>query len=353
MPQTPLSTPEAPIAPARVGNAEPSPISALNAAFGTVREILFRRGAPQRWRRIAAAAIGAGVVGVGVQPPPLGLLQPLFSEPEASRQFFRELALLAPWLVLLGLGLLAACVFARCFAFVFWDAVRGLPREQRTHTRFWRDGLAHFVWSSALTLPLYGALFGAEWGITHSAWNELLLVSDVRMVPVILAGAARFMGVLGPWIILTLPLMVVQYEWVPAVMSATGCGPIQACGLAVAAARKNFRACILYFILRALLQVAGTAVMSMCLTVSVLVSALLSLPVLLIGWGLTAALGGLSAPPGQFAAAVTGAVMLSILYCVLATILTPLSLTVHALAGHFLGALDPRLGPLRPKEDLQ
>jgi hypothetical protein len=319
--------------------SEPTAFAALTAAVQDTRGLLSGSGGRRRWRAFCALAVMAGLVGAGAAPPPLGLLVPLWSEPEIAASLE-----LPGWLVPLGIGLGLFFLFmagvARAFSLAFVEGIRSGQPQVPGYRRHLRRGWAHFAWSSTLTVPLYALLFGGEALVTHGAYAQLLRaaeMTDREIVSLLVAVALQFLLVLIPWTVLTLPAMVLMYELTPAAMLEHDAGPARACGLVLRQAAKAPGRFAGYFGVRFLLQLLGNTAAFAALIPSVLIAGLLSAPVTLGGWALSQALGGTETSGGAAAASVAVLVALVALYCVLCCALVPVAVLLNAFAVRFVG----------------
>jgi hypothetical protein len=311
-------------------------LAAFSAAAGTVGRLLSGPAGWRRWRELAVLAAMAGIVGVGVQPPPLGLLQPVLDDPLRRRDLLAALAPYAPLLVFLALLLLLIAPVARAFTLGFVHGIATGEPRRGDYRRFLGPGARHFLWSGALTLPLYALLFWGEWRVVGEGWERLLNAPDEQAAAVLLTATGKFLLVLGPWVVLTLPLMVAMYELTPAAMVAAGTGPAGGFRRVLAVARKRPGATALYFGLRLALQFFGTTLAAIALLPALLLSLVPGLPLLGGGWALSAALGGVGTGAGAAAASVGLLLYLAVLYCLVCAFLVPLSAFLYAWAWHFL-----------------
>lgn len=320
------------------------PLTAMGAladAFGGMRKLLSGPGRRERWRRFTGLAAMAGIVGAGAAPPPLGLLQPVWTDPTLRQSVLGNhvivgLALfLAVFLVLMG-------GFARSFTFGFLEGiVEGEPRLASFRS-YLGAGTAHFVWSSLLTVPLYLLLFAGESLATHDVYQQIPRIleragtaSDAQvsgeMMAVFLLAALKFLLVLVPWTLLTLPLMVLMYELTPAAMLLQRVGPAAGCGRVLRLAGSRARLFWGYLGVRFFLQIVGNLAAVIALVPSLLAAGILSLPILGITWGLASMLG--PASPGGVGVTTVGALLSAILlYCILCAALVPVSLLLNGLA---------------------
>jgi hypothetical protein len=313
-------------------------LSALTQAFGTTQALLTGQEGRRRWRALALLAGMAGLVGAGAAPPPLGLLQPAWTD-SAFRETLSTPAV-GGGLCLTALLLLGMAAVARAFTFAFLETVLGAePRVSRFRAHL-RRGAAHFLWSSALSIPLYGLLFAGEWQVTHATYDRLLTapnLTDDVVTGIFLAAFGKFLLVLAPWTLLTLPAMALMYELTPAAMLRYGGGPLHGCGRVLAAARKEPGRFGRYVALRVLLQVLGNAAALVALVPCALGAALVCAPLLAGGWALTNALGGLATGAGAAAATVSVLLSAVVLYGLLCAALLPVSVLLNAFALHFMG----------------
>jgi hypothetical protein len=302
----------------------------------------------RRWRELAFLSMMGGVVGVGAQPPPLGLLQPL-SDPTLHSGLRQDLTPALPALLALAVVLLVLLPLSRAFSLAFVEGIqRGAPnrRAWRAHLR---NGGKHFFWSSALTMPLYAVLFAAEWRVTGHAWDGLLRADDTGVAVILLTAAGKFLLVLLPWVVLTLPVMVTLYELTPAQMVRRGNGPAAACGEVLRAARRSPGALARIMALRLGLQAAGTVLTSVLLIPCVALSGLVGAPLFGVSWLVSGALGGTTTGPGVAALTVGVLIWAAMLYCLLCAVLVPLSILPVSLATHFLETLSAPLPTGEPE----
>jgi hypothetical protein len=318
-----------------------SAFSLLTGAFGTTSRLLSGKGGRRRWRELAVLAAMAGIVGAGAAPPPLGLLQPVWEAPEV-RQVLAENGWILVTVTALALFLVFMGAVARSFTFAFLQGIRtGDPRaaEFRRHLN---PGAAHFAWSSALTVPLYLVLWGGEAWVTHGVYTrflDLLAQPDTppaELMGLLGAGTGQFLLVLLPWTLLTLPAMVVMYELTPAAMLVEGVGPGKGFGRVVRAAGRCPGLFAGYLGVRLLLQLMGSVAAFIALIPCLFLSAVLSAPLLGVGWLLFNTLGGPASPGAICAATVTTLLSAVIFYCVLCAALIPVSVLLNAYAVHFV-----------------
>ena len=311
--------------------------AAFTAALSDVQRLLGGGNGRRYWRELAVLAITAGLVGVGAQPPPLGLLQPLLSDSTLRANLSQSMAPSIPALLLLGGGLLLLLPFSRAFTMAFVAGVLKGEPDRGGWRSFVGPGIAHFLWSSALTLPLYALLFAAELEVTGGAWESLLRADERSMLLVLLAAVGKFLLVLLPWVVLTLPVMVTLYELTPVEMVRGGGGPARACGAALRTARTRGAAFAGYLGVRLALQVAGTVLASIALVPCLAVSGIVGGPLLGLCWLAAGALGSTKSGPGA-AAMTVGVLGWTIpLYCLVCTVLVPVSTLLFAFAARFLG----------------
>jgi hypothetical protein len=317
----------------------PTALAALSAAVQETRALLSGSGSRRRWRAFCVLAVMAGLVGAGAAPPPLGLLVPLWSEPESMASLE-----LPGWLppAGIGLGLFFLCMagVARAFSLAFVEGIRSGEPEGPAYRRFLGRGWAHFAWSAALTVPLYALLFGGEALVTHGAYTQLLRaaeMTDREILSLLVTVALQFLLVLVPWTVLTLPAMVVMYELTPAAMLEHDTGPARACGIVLRQATRAPGRFAGYVGVRFLLQLLGNTAAFAALIPSLLVAGLLSAPVTLGGWALSGALGGLETSGGAAVASVAALIAVVVLYCVLCCALVPVAVLLNAFAVRFVG----------------
>jgi hypothetical protein len=310
--------------------------AALSAALGTTQRLLSGPGAGKRWKELAVIAAMAGVVGVGVQPPPLGLLQPVWGDLHLRQQLRSAMAPFAPALLFLALLLLLMGPVARAFAFLLMEGVASGSPRGKEYRRFLGAGGRHFVWSSLFTLPLYVLLFGAEAQVTRKGWEEMLSVPQDRIAPVFALTLGKFVMVLIPWMVLTLPAMAALYELTPAAMAAGGLGPMRGFRRVWDQALRAPARFGTYAALRLGLQLAGSTVALIALAPCLALSALLSAPILGVGWAVCRAAGGWTTPLGAGAAAIAALLGLVVLYLTVCAALAPVSVLLYAFAWHFV-----------------
>jgi hypothetical protein len=279
----------------------------------------------------------AGLVGAGAAPPPLGLLQPVWADPTLHHTVFDNAGLVGG-LIFLALFLLLMGGFGRSFTLgYFRGLITGEP-EAGSYRAYVCAGAAHFVWSSALTVPLYLVLFGGEALVAHDTLAQLTrqlsspTSTDAELVMLLLRAVGSFIMVLVPWTLLTLPLMVTLYELTPAAMVIRSLPPAAGCRHVLAAARKHPRRFLAYLGVRYLLQFAGNMVALVALLPCLLVSSPATATLGGGGWLLCRYLGGPGAAAG--AAVLTVGVLFAViaLYCTLCAALLPVSVFVNSLA---------------------
>jgi len=330
----------------------PCPPGKLSVPFGPALDATLRllstRPKLRRWGTWAGLAAMAGIVGAGAAPPPLGLLQPLWEVPAAREAVSRPLVV--GLLVFLALFLAAMGAFARSFTFAFLEGIRdGTPRFSRFRP-YLRAGTVHFAWSSAYSIPLYLLLFAGEWVVSRDAWHQVTRwitnpspsATELDLLGMLLGAGAKFLIVLVPWTLLTLPAMAAMYELTPACMLLTGEGPAQAFRRIVAAGKKAPRTLAIYLGGRVALQLLGNVVALVVLIPCTLVAAIPGAPLVGGGWWLARALGGASTGGGAFVSTVTNLAAAVILYCILCGALLPVSLYLNTLAVKFVDALIAR-----------
>lgn len=307
------------------------------AALDRTQRLLTGPGKARRWRVLILLAAMAGLVGVGAAPPPLGLLQPVWADPTLHHTVFDNPGPVGG-LIFLALFLLLMGGFGRSFTLGFFRGLTTGEPDAGSYRAYVHAGVAHFVWSSALTVPLYLVLFGGEALVAHDALAQLTrqlsspTSTDAELTLLLLRAVGSFVMVLVPWTLLTLPLMVTFYELTPAVMVIRGLSPAAACRHVLAVARKHPRRFLAYLGVRYLLQFAGNLVALVallpCLVISSPVTGVLGGG----GWQLSRLLGGPSTAAG--AAVLTVGVLFAViaLYCTLCAALLPVSVFVNSLA---------------------
>lgn len=323
--------------PADPAPAAPSLQAVLSGAVVDTRKLLSGPGRTSRWKPLWLLAAMAGVVGVGAAPPPLGLLQPFWTEPSLRSAVFGSPAVVGG-LLFLAVFLLLMGGVSRSFTLAFAEGiVTGTPAAGRYRAWLGR-GAAHFVWSSALTLPLYFLLFGAEALVTRdaareiTAWINSPAATETELMVVLTGAVVRFLLVLIPWTLLTLPAMVFMYELTPAAMVLEGKGPLHAARKAGTLARTRPRLFLAYVGARYPLQFAGNMAAFAALAPCLLASAPLTVPLAGGGWWAAAALGGPSTGAGAGVLTVGVLSAAVAFYCVLCLALLPVSIFLYALA---------------------
>jgi len=312
--------------------AGPAPFRLLLAAFADTERLLGGPGGRRRWRELAFLAILAGLVGPGIQPPPLGLLEPVLADPELRSRLARDLRPQLPLLVLLAALLAAAAASVRPFVFAFLAGLMGRAPAERGFRRHLRAGLAHFAWSSALTLPLYALLFWGESRVAAASWRRLLNAGEAEAAEALLDGLLQFLLVLLPWALVTLPAMVTMYELTPAAMLRRRRGPAAACGWVLRAARTRPGLFAGYLGLRLALQVGGSAAAAMALLPAAAGAAIPGALLLGAAWLGAAALGGPGGSAGAAVLGTAGALLLALLYALLCAIVLPVTAAVNSYA---------------------
>jgi hypothetical protein len=297
---------------------------------------------------MALLAAMAGVVGAGAAPPPLGLLYPVWTEPAYREALSANDTVL--WIgAFLAVFLTVMAAFARSFGLAFVAGIRSGSPSLGDYRRYLRSGAWHFMWSSAFTVPLYLLLFAGEAAVTHHGYQRLLgaaALSDAELVALVAELGMRFVAVLLPWSLLTLPAMVLMYELTPAAMLSTGCGPARSCLLLLRGALKRPAAAAAHLGVRLLLQVLGSTVALLAMLPGTLAAAVLSLPITAVGWLLCSALGGIATGPGAAVATGAGLLTLVVLYCILCTALVPVSVLINAYAVRTVEALGIESSPV-------
>lgn len=317
----------------------PSVAADLAGAAAETRALLFGPHRGSR-RRLWLLAMMGGVVGVGAQPPPFGLLAPLLEDAHV-RAAAAEQPLVLPLSMALLVLLVALLPVARAFLHTFAEAVLlpGVPHRP-WHGWLWR-GTEHAVLASLATLPLYGLLFFAEAAVTGDTWKRMLnpALSTTEVGWLAAAGAARFAAVLLPWIALTLPVMVLLYELLPAVVVLQRVGPFQAVRSLLREAVSAPGRWLVFLAARTALQGVGTLAASLAMVLCLPVSLVAGLPIGAAAWGAAAMAGGPTTGGG--AAAISVAVLLwsTVLYALLTAMLLPVSTYIYVLAGRMLPGL--------------
>jgi hypothetical protein len=317
-------------------------LGALSGAIGDVQGLFSGPGRFRRWRELAALAMLAGIVGVGIQPPPLGLLEPAWAAHDLRAALLQTLG---PWaLILLALAvlLLAAAACSRAFLLRFVDCCSRTgfaPSAPTTSGReasglspgrpgYVRPGLLHFAWSSALTLPLYLVLWGLEWRLAGEGYSRLLRVPDAEIAAVAVGLVLKFLAVLVPWAVVTLPAMVYLYELTPAGMVVEG-GDLgrgrQRAAACIRAAPGQF---VAYSLLRMLVQAVGTGLAALALLPGLALGLLVNLPGLVVT----------SLRP------VTVPLTLLLIYALECALLVPVSALVYTMALRYVADDDRSAG---------
>lgn len=311
---------------------------ALPAAIGDVQRLFSGPEGRRTWRRLAWTAIMAGAVGVGVQPPPIGLLHPVWSDPSSRETALTSIRSALPQLVLLGSALFGFALWARSYSLALVDALLSASDRSAVSKRYRAAGAGHFLWSTAITFPLYALLFAMEAVSTQASWERLLQAGDAEAFRILAQALIGFLAVLFPWVVLTLPVMVFQYELVPVVMVRHGSGPLQAAGAALRAIGVAPGRFVAYFGGRIVLQLIGAGLMTVVAIPSLLLSAVLASPLIGGGWALTAAAGGWGTGPGAAVGSVTVLLGCAAFYCVTCAALLPLTAFPFFLADRVLGS---------------
>lgn len=287
----------------------------------------------------------AGLVGVGATPPPLGLVQPLWVDPALHHTLFDNRGLVTS-LVLLALFLILMGGIGRSFTLGFLRGLATGNPDAGSYRDYLRAGAAHFIWSSALTLPLYGLLFGSEALVAHDTLAQIIrelavpTSTDAQLLALSLHAVSKFLLVLLPWTLFTLPVMVTVYELTPATMVTSGLGPVPAFRRVVAAAAKLPGTFATYMGVRYLLQFAGNLAAFLVLLPCLLVSSPIVGTLVGGGWQLSRMLGGPSSAGG--AAVLTVGVLFAAiaLYITLCAALMPVSVFVNGVAVHWTRQID-------------
>lgn len=321
----------------------------LAAALEATQRLLTGSRRGHRWKALFVLAAMAGLVGVGAAPPPLGLLQPLWADPTLHHTLFDNPSLIAS-LVFLALFLLLMGGFGRSFTLGFlYGLATGNP-EPGSYRASVRAGVKHFVWSSALSIPLYALLFGGEALVAHDTITQITQQlgsatgTDAELIALLLQAALKFLLVLVPWTVVTLPLMVTVYELTPATMVLKQLPPGRAFRHVLATAGKRPGSFAGYFGVRFVLQFLGNLVALVALIPSLLISSPVVVTLAGGGWQLSRQLGGLSTPGG--AAVLTVSVLFAAiaLYCALCAALLPVSVFVNFLALEWMRQFEPGFG---------
>jgi len=319
--------------------------SALIGAASDTRRLLSGPGRAVRWKTLFALAAMAGVVGVGAAPPPIGLLQPVWADPVLHAAVFdNQVVVGGLWFLAVLLVLMGGV--GRGFSLAFAEGITtGEPRTARY--RAWlRKGAGHFIWSSALTLPLYAVLFLAEAVVTHDTTVQLTALvnnpygTEAELVGLMATFTFKFILVLLPWTVLTLPAMVTMYELIPAIMARSGSGARVAVRILKDLARKSPRGVLAYLGVRYVLQMAGNGVALAVLVPCLVISSPAVIPLAGGGWLASSALGGPATNAG--AATLTVGILLAAvaLYCTLCAALLPVSVFLYAFAARTTANLN-------------
>lgn len=325
-----MSSPASSAPPPSVGRA-------VAASLEAAQRLLLGPGWRARWKALVVLAAMAGLVGAGTAPPPLGLLQPVWADPALHRSVFGHRGVVAS-LIFLALFLIFMGGFGRSFTLGFFEGLRTGAPERRSYRRHLQEGVAHFLWSSALSLPLYALLFAGEAVVAHDALAQLTAQlgaatsTDTELMTLVLQAIGKFLLVLVPWALITLPAMVTIYELTPATMVSTGLGPAAAFRRVWAFAGRWPKAFSAYVGVRYLLQILGNLVALLALLPSLLISSPLIGPLLGVGWQVGYALGGPRVAGGA-AVLTTGTLFAAVvLYCALCTVLLPVSVFLNSVA---------------------
>lgn len=376
----------------RSGTQPVTVLQALPLAIGDVQRLFGGLEGRRRWRRVALTAIMAGAVGVGVQPPPLGLLHPVWSDPVYRETVLTLLAPAWPLLALLGVVVLGFAVWARSFllalveSFVTAASSRGpqqvsekdasdgphpqhlsrgesgvseVDASHRPHPQplsHWERGVsvtgaekpvsfrsylgagaAHFVWSTCLSVPLYALLFAMEAATTQASWDRLLKATEAEIVPIVVQALLGFLALLVPWVVLTLPVMVFQYELVPVAMIRRRKGPLAAAREVLGVMRASPGRFAGYLVGRTLFQFIGAGLMTVAAIPCLIVSGVVSSPILGGGGMLASSLGGWNTAAGAAAGSATILLSCALFYCVTCAVLLPLTAVPFLLADRVLG----------------
>lgn len=329
-----------------VARHTPSIARALAAALETTQKLLTGPGRGRRWRSLTLLAAMAGLLGTGATPPPLGLVLPLWSDPTLHHALFDNRGLVTS-LVVLALFLILMGGIGRSFTLGFLRGlITGNPNFS-SYRDYLRAGVAHFIWSAALTLPLYGLLFGSEALVAHDTLAQITrelaapTSTDAQLLALALRAVSMFLLVLFPWTLFTLPMMVTVYELTPATMVTSGLGPRSAFRHVTAAAVKLPGAFATYLGVRYLLQFVGNLAAFLALLPCLLVSSPIVGTLVGGGWQLSRMLGGPSSAGG--AAVLTIGVLFAViaLYVTLCAALLPVSVFVNGVAIHWMRQIDP------------
>jgi hypothetical protein len=317
-------------------------LEALSGGIADVQRLLSGPGRFGRWRELAVMAMLAGIVGVGIQPPPLGLLEPAWGTRDLRGALLRTAGPWAPVLLALAVLLLVAAAYSRAFLLRFVECCSRSghgsgarldpdsegPRLLHGHASYVRPGLLHFAWSSALTLPLYAVLWGFEAWLAGEGYLRLLQAPDAEIAAVVLALVLKFLAVLAPWVLVTLPGMVYLYELTPAAMVLEGGDLDRGRRRAAIRIRVAPRGFVVYYLLRLLVQAVGTSLAALALLPGLLLALLLNLP-------------GLVFSPLRLVTVPLGLVLTYALEC---AILVPVSALVYQMALRYVAGDDRRTG---------
>ncbi len=310
----------------------------LGQGIADIQRLFAGSSGIRRWRQCAILCAMAGAVGVGAAPPPLGLLPPLWANPEVRAPIAGSPVAMS-LLLLLALVLIAFGPLGRALTFGLMEGLSTGEPQAKAYREYLQPAMRHFLWSSALTLPLYALLFLGEAAATHDVYGRFaqLLANPPedaanRALALLGEGALRFLLVLGPWTLLTLPAFVLLYELTPASMWLYRLGPVAASGRVLLQARRASRRFWSYLGLRLLLQLAGNTLAGVALLVALLVTMIPGGLLLGVGWAVAVLLGGPSTTGGIVALTVAGLTTTVLLYCVLSFLLTPVSALLYRLA---------------------
>ena len=200
--------------------------------------------------------------------------------------------------------------------------------------------------SSALSVSFYLLLFLGVWLISRDAWVQKTALltgpSDPapgRLLAAFVGAGLKFVLILLPWTILTLPLMVWIYELTPAAMVGFGLGPVAAARVVLQVARKAPGRWAGYLTARLGLQFAGNLLALLAMVPALLAAGLVSAPLLAGGWRLSRAAGGTGTSGGAFWISLPTLLAVLLLYIALCFALLPVAVFLNALALRMLSLL--------------
>lgn len=340
----------------------------FTTAVRQTQKLLAGREGRQRWRRLWGLAAIAGIAGAGAPPPPLGLLQALTADPTVRGQVLGN-PVVVGGLLFLALFLLVMGGFGRAFTFAFLEGILTGNPQSANFRKYLRVGALHFAATAAVSAPLYAVLFLGEARVAHDVTTRLTtLLADPAATPEAMLsllglGLLKFLLVLVPWTLLTFPLMVLQYELLPArlVREWVGkevwkCGSVEVGGsghtpshthtpthphspdlgltarLVLQSAFRHPGQAAGYLALRLGLQILGNSAALLAALICLPVAALLGGPIVGVGWGVAHLLGGPSTPGGVGVLTVAGLLAAVVLYVLLCGALIPVAVLIHALA---------------------